>query len=297
MIWQKVTLQFPAEHITTVEEILEELGASAISLESANTEELFEPELGTTPLWQATQISALFEENADLASILLTFKQQIAEHIPTHHVKIVTEQLAEQNWQQLHQDAFPPLLFADRLWVYPSWHPKPADGKPYIELDPGLAFGTGTHPTTALCLEWLAQHGAAFPTVVDYGCGSGILAIAAVKLGAQKVYAVDNDPQALEATHENANRNGISTQQLTTFLPETLPSLKSELIIANILANPLIQLAPRLLKLLAPQGKIVLSGLLSTQADSVMAAYQPSIQFTQTKIQEDWVLLQGTRTS
>ncbi len=292
MSWQKLILQVPKHMAESASEYLEETGALSITLEPAENEELFEPAPGTTPLWQLTQLSALFAENTPLQDILVGLKQAIAPEAIVHYSM---ETLADQDWQKACTDAFSPQCFGERLWICPSWHEPPEPDTPCVILDPGLAFGTGAHPTTALCLEWLAQFMQAGDSVIDYGCGSGILAIAALKLGAKEVWAVDNDPQALEATLENAKRNHCSPAALHVMTPPQLPPLQVDILLANILANPLIHLAPELLSLLKPQGKIVLSGILPQQADAVMAAYQSGgIAFSEPTIQDDWLRLEGT---
>ncbi len=192
-------------------------------------------------------------------------------------------------------DAFQPRLFGEQFWVCPTWADVPHPNQPHIILDPGLAFGTGSHPTTALCLEWLANHPPINLRVVDYGCGSGILAISALKLGANQVWAVDIDPQALEATIENALRNELYSPLIEVRTPEQLSNEPVDLVMANILAKPLIELADSLLSLLKPKGKIILSGILTEQMEQVMLAYAAHVQWEKPMVQEDWVLLEGIK--
>jgi ribosomal protein L11 methyltransferase len=189
---------------------------------------------------------------------------------------------------------FHPMRFGARLWICPSWQAPPAPDAVNILLDPGLAFGTGTHPTTALCLEWVDQHGADYDEVIDYGCGSGILALAAAKLGARHVWAVDNDPQALLATRANAANNGVA-HLIDAVTPQALPALRTQLLLANILAQPLIDLADRFSAYVSPGGYIVLSGILTQQAASVAAAYQKHFEMAPWVGKDEWIRLVGKK--
>ncbi len=292
MTWQKLTLTIPADSVEIVGELLEASGAVAVTCAAAADEELYEPAPGTTPLWQCTAVTGLFPEAVDLAKVKTMVAQAIA---PLVIEACHTEPLIEQDWQRACMDAFKPVCFSDRLWVYPSWQIPPELDKPSVLLDPGLAFGTGSHPTTALCLEWLAQHLQGAGEVVDYGCGSGILAIAAIKLGATRVWAVDNDPQALEATAENARRNELSEQELFIVDPESLPAVQADVVVANILANPLMMLAPRLASVVRPGGNLVLSGLLDHQEDTVIQAYQNWFTFHPSVVKEGWLCLSAEK--
>jgi len=291
MPWQKLTLHLPSFSIEPLSDLLNEMGAVAITLEANTTEEIFEPPLNETPLWHQTTLNALFEVEIDLHGLLPILEEAL------HPEKLLYQitQVADQDWQKLCQDTFQPVCFGARLWVYPSWHQPVDDDKPRLLLDPGLAFGTGSHPTTALCLEWLAHELKGGECVIDYGCGSGILALAALKLGACKVWAVDNDPQALEATLENAKRNQLNAPEIETVLPETLPSIQADVLVANILANPLVDLAPHFASLVSLGGKIALSGILAEQAERVVAAYLPWFRFNAPTRSEQWVRLDGER--
>lgn len=291
-MWQKLSIGSPSSKSELIAELLEEAGALAVTFEAANNEEIFEPKLGSTPLWQETQVIGLFEQQIKLDPIIKSIEKIVSPH---NSLAYTLETVADQDWQKVCMDAFAPVCIADKLWINPSWHEQPADNKPVVVLDPGLAFGTGAHPTTALCLEWLANHIEQQSLVIDYGCGSGILAIAAIKLGARQCWAVDNDPQALEATTENAGRNAIYPPQLTSVLPEELPMIKADIVIANILANPLISLASTLTNLLKPGGKIVLSGILQQQAQAVMDAYKPTFSFGPVLCKEEWALIAGVK--
>jgi len=292
MTWQKLTLYLSRDLIEKASEFLEEFGALAITLQAENDEEVFEPALGTTPLWQHTQMIALFEADTDIKTIFNALQQALQPAQIAYHA---IETVYDQDWQKICNDNFKPQCFADNLWIYPSWHELPDKDKPHVLLDPGLAFGTGSHPTTALCLDWLARHIEHGDQVIDYGCGSGILAIAALKLGAKQVWAVDNDPQALEATLENGLRNECSMAALEIALPEQLPAITCDILIANILANPLIALAPTFSTLVKRGGHIVLSGILPEQANAVIDAYKNWVEFSPLTEQEGWVRLEGKK--
>jgi ribosomal protein L11 methyltransferase len=188
-----------------------------------------------------------------------------------------------------------PMKFAEKLWVCPTGQENHEAGTVCLTLDPGLAFGTGTHPTTALCLEWLASHDLTDKIVIDYGCGSGILAVAAVLLGAKHAHAIDIDPQAITATLSNAEKNQVS-EKISCYLPEQFSPLAADVVLANILAKPLIELAPAIMQLVKPAGQLVLSGILNEQADSVSAAYSLQMAMNEAVSQEDWCRLDGVKT-
>ncbi len=207
-------------------------------------------------------------------------------------LKIKAQSLAEQNWESTWMADFHPMQFGKRLWVIPSHHANRLE--PFqVRLDPGLAFGTGKHPTTALCLQWLDEHINGGELLIDFGCGSGILGIAALKLGAKKVYAIDHDPQALQATRLNAEKNHLT--QIITMQPENLSSIKADIVIANILANPLIELSDYLGSLLTLGGKIILSGVLVSQVEKVIAAYTNKIDIIAVTHLEEWARIDGIK--
>lgn len=295
MTWQKLSFHVPLHLVEQLNDLVDEAGAVAVVLEASNSEELFEPPPGSTPLWQQNTLHALFEMDTDLSTFLPT----IAAILHPDHPEIFSYQttiVADEDWQKNFMDAVTPVCFADKLWVHPSWHTLPDDHKPAVLLDPGLAFGTGSHPTTRLCLEWLANTIKGEERVIDYGCGSGILALAALKLGAKKVWAVDNDPQAVEATIENARRNQIEESAIQVISPEALPDAQVDVLVANILANPLITLAPYFAGLLVSGGKIALSGILAEQAEAVAHAYATWFDLS-APVGETWVCLAGERKS
>jgi ribosomal protein L11 methyltransferase len=248
---------------------------------------LLEPLPGETPLWEGeVKVVGLFEAQTNLRKI----KQALTTLCSEENIAVST--LDDQDWTRTWLDHFQPISFGQRLWVCPTHHtievpPEAA----VLKLDPGLAFGTGTHPTTALCLRWLDANPPLDEEVIDYGSGSGILGIAALLLGAKKVWAVDYDPQALVSTRENALRNDLTAEQIITVLPNDFGPIQAKTILANILAEPLIELAPKLAEHALPGAKLILSGLLLSQADRVKEAYAPFFKFEDMQTEEGWVLL------
>jgi len=268
---------------------LSECGASAVTFQDNEDQPIYEPEIGSTPLWQATNVIALFEADSDTDNIIVQLTHLMApSNVPQYRIEAVEDK----DWVREWMDNFHPMCFGEQLWICPSWHQPPKPDAINIMLDPGLAFGTGTHPTTALCLNWLDQAQVKNKIVIDYGCGSGILAIAAALLGAKKVIGVDIDPQALEATQANAKRNGV---QIETYLPEACPDISADLVIANILAGPLQTLAPTLVKLSKPKSDIILSGILATQSEAVSKTYRTWFEMQPPIQKEDWIRLAGHR--
>jgi len=287
MPWIQLHLDTTSVQAQELADVLTELGAVSVSLTDAADTPLFEPAPGTAPLWQHTRVTGLFSDDIVAEVIVAALRSRLG-------VKAVAgwraETLADQAWERTWMDRFEPLRFGTRLWICPSWHCPPQADAVNVLLDPGLAFGTGTHPTTAMCLEWLDVHDVSGSTVLDYGCGSGILSIAAAKLGAHHVVAVDHDPQALDATRANAAKNGVS-DTISAVLPDQLGEERFDVVIANILAQPLIDLAPQLVAALKRGGDLVLSGILKEQADSVRAAYGTQYGLGVYAEREDWVCL------
>lgn len=294
-------LEFPlgehdAERVTT---LLESLDALAVTLTDSADDPIYEPPPGATPLWQSTRVTALFEAGSDCTALLAALDGALSG-MPPHHFT----ELADREWSREWLKHFEPMRFGSRLWVVPTAYTPPEPDAVNLILDPGLAFGTGTHATTALCLEWLdAQaagrvHGFRGLSVLDFGCGSGILAIAAALLGAEQVTALDIDPQALAATRENATRNGV-LDRLRVDGPAGLPTPGTvqpfDLLVANILAAPLCELAPTLMAVLKPGAPFALSGILTDQADEVRAAYAPFATMAAPVQLGDWVRLDGLR--
>lgn len=292
MPWLRLRLRTEKDQADAWSGALEECGAISVSLEDAGDEPLLACALEETPLWAQTRITALFESGTQADAVLtqLTGLLRLPQ-APACEIDL----LADQDWERAWMDRFQPLHFGGPLWVVPSWLTPPQPDAVNIILDPGLAFGTGTHATTALCLSWLARHPPRDQNVIDMGCGSGILAIAALKLGARHALGVDVDPRALEVSRENAGRNGVSAS-LTLVLPEALPETSSaDLVIANILARPLITLAPRILRLVKPGGTLILSGMLENQTSEVGLHYAKEVDLTRT-VQDQWAMLAGQRT-
>lgn len=282
MAWLQLIFNTEADHVEALTEALTTAGAVAVTLQDGAEQPLYEPPLNTTPLWQKTQVIGLFAEETDISS-LHTELQSLLSPLQMYQ----TRWLEEQDWNQPFD--FPPLSFGDRLWICPSWQSPPHPDAINVFLDPGLAFGSGTHPTTALCLAWLAQQDdLTGKTVIDYGCGSGILAIAAAKLGASQIWAVDHDPQALQATQENAKKNQVEIQVV---LPEHLPKVTADIILANILAKPLIELVTVFNTHLNTQGWIILSGILQQQLSEIATAYRSSFLIKEVIECEGWLRL------
>ena len=291
MPWLQVTLETTRAESQRLSDALEEAGAVSVSLEGADAEPLFETDWNdSTPVWRKTRVLALFAEDADVATAMNMVAVLLSlASAPAYK----TEAVADQDWVRVWMDRWLPMRFGENLWVVPSWLQPPDPNAANIILDPGMAFGTGTHATTGMCLEWLAAHPPLNLDVIDYGCGSGILAIAALKLGARCAFGTDTDPQSLTVSRENAERNTV-LDRLTLLLPDALPKhADANMVLANILAAALIQLAPRLTVLVRPGGTLILSGLLISQADEVEAAYAAHFTFTR-QSRDEWVMLAGT---
>ncbi|MFL1405588.1 50S ribosomal protein L11 methyltransferase [Marinobacter sp. M1N3S26] len=292
-----IQLQIPADpdNADQLEDLLMEMGADAVSMEDAADQPIFEPDPGTTPLWSDTRVTGLFDADQDIericADIRDAWHQQTQQELPGIEVTLVEDK----DWERAWMDDFKPLKFGERLWIVPSWHDAPAPDAANLLLDPGLAFGTGTHPTTALCLEWLDGARVEGTQVIDYGCGSGILALAALLLGADHAIGVDTDAQALEASRDNARRNQVEDRHLDLYLPGDDPDTRADILLANILAGPLVELAPTLAGKVRPGGHLVLSGILAQQAREVMAAYEPWFVMDEPEQREEWIRLTGRR--
>ena len=257
----------------------------------AEDEPVYEPAIGETKIWSNTQVIALYELDADPELI----KTQVYKQFNNDDLHDwLYEAIADQEWERAWMEYYKPMKFADRLWVCPTDQEQHESGTVCLTLDPGLAFGTGTHPTTALCLEWLASHELSDKLVIDYGCGSGILAVAAVLLGAKVAHAVDIDPQAITATISNALKNKVE-DKIKTYLPEQFTPFQADIVLANILAKPLIDMAEQICALIVSGGSLVLSGILHEQAESVVNAYQHEIIFNPLVQQEDWIRLEGIK--
>lgn len=300
MPWQSITLELAEAEAEALSDALLEAGAVSVAIENALVESTrvlardAESDWNALPVWHRNRVEVLLAPDADADAILLEAARAAGiGALPA----ALRRRMDDADWVRRSQAQFAPIAVTDRLWIVPSWHDAPADsGAVVVRLDPGLAFGTGSHPTTRLVLAWLAQwlhYDADRPTrVLDYGCGSGILAIAAGKLGAFQVDAVDTDPQALIATRENAQRNAVALRAL---LPDNLPSGEYDMVVANILAKPLIQLAPLFAARVRRAGRLALSGLLENQADDVIAAYAPAFEARVAAREDRWALVEAIR--
>ena len=291
MPWLQVRLAITPEQAETYEDALLEVGAVSVTFTDAEDQPIFEPDLGTTPLWSHTHLLALFEADTDETALLAHLQLLCGGSLPEHHV----ERIEDQDWERSWMDNFQPMRFGRRLWIVPSWHAAPEPDAVNLLLDPGLAFGTGTHPTTALCLEWLDDQELQGCNVLDFGCGSGILAIAALLLGAPQAVGTDIDPQALEASRDNASRNGIDPARFPVYLPADLPQQPADVVVANILAGPLVSLAPQITALVKGGGRLALSGILAEQAEEVRAAYAGAFDLDPTATKDGWVRISGIK--
>lgn len=290
MAWLQLHLATTEQHADAFQAALENLGAVAVTLTDGADQPVFEPPPGTRPLWQNTVVSALFEKDQTPELILAALTAQGLTAEASHH-----ETLEDQTWERAWMDDFSPMQFGERLWIIPSWSEAPDPQAVNLKLDPGLAFGTGTHETTSLCLQWLDGADLHGKTVLDFGCGSGVLAIAALLLGAGETTGTDIDPQALIASEDNARNNGVA-DSLALYLPEQMPAdYQCDVLVANILAGPLVELSELLAGYCRPGGTLALSGILAEQAESVRAAYAPWFDLTPTTQQGDWVRIDGVR--
>lgn len=292
--WQQIIFQTSKQFSDEVESFLEEEGALSITWNDAGDTPVLEPLPGETPLWDELVATILFEADKDLTFIKQQLiNNQAAWNITNFHI----EKLKDQDWVRVWMKDFHPMLFGDNLWIYPSNYKIPDDDSVKIHLDPGLAFGTGTHPTTALCLEWLDKNPPKDLKVIDYGCGSGVLTIAAAKLGAQHITAIDIDPQGLVATKENMLRNDITEETISCYLPDACPQGTVDLVLANILCAPLIELFPVISSLTSPNGTLVLSGLLKKQKKQLIETYSAGFKNFEVKTLDDWVRITATKIS
>ncbi len=292
MSWIQIRLHcsslIPKEQLETLEDALLEVGAVSVTYQDAANQPILEPGLNEAPLWDKLLLTALFNADINVAATLILAEALYGQVLPEHKIEIVEDK----DWIREWMDSYKPMQFGERLWICPSWCDAPDASAINIMLDPGLAFGTGTHATTAMCLRELDKMQLADKTVIDYGCGSGILAIAALLLGAKNVICVDTDPQALRATLDNARRNGIEEDRIQVYLPDEEPQQAVDLVLANILAGPLVDLAPKLMALTKAGGALVLSGLLDEQRAVIVEAYT-EIAFSAFMTEAEWLCLHG----
>jgi len=298
MSWLELSLTIHATQQAQTEAALQDLGALSITLQDADADTpderaILEPGVGETPLWNEIVLQALFAADADRAGLAHVLGDMVPELTPE---RLTFREIEEQDWTRAWMDLYQPMRFGRRVWIYP-WNIEPPPIPPetvVVRLDPGLAFGTGTHPTTALCLEWLDAADLAGKLVIDYGCGSGVLALAALKLGAAHVIGVDNDAQALSASRDNATRNGVS-ENLDLYLPQHFPQIHTDLLIANILAGPLSELAPLFARSLKPGGELALSGILVGQQHELLTRYAEWFDDLEVAMRDDWVRISGRK--
>ncbi|MES2181560.1 MAG: 50S ribosomal protein L11 methyltransferase [Pseudomonadota bacterium] len=294
MAWVSLKIEARDNTADLISDTLMELGALSAIIEDANADTLDEQpifgEPGDPPpgIWQQNLVSALFDENVDISQVMANLQHQTK----LANLQYSTESIQEQDWVRATQSQFDPIKITDKLWIVPTWHSAPNTDAINIILDPGLAFGTGSHPTTHLCLAWLTQTVSAQHTVLDYGCGSGILAIAAKKLGAGSVVGTDIDPQAIQSSLYNAEQNQVVAE---FYHAAKYQSQEFDIIVANILSSALSVLAPALAKSCKTNGKIALSGILKEQAADVSAIYSEWFTMDQPQYMDAWVLLTGTK--
>ncbi|SAL86712.1 50S ribosomal protein L11 methyltransferase [Caballeronia arvi] len=296
MSYRELIAELDREHAEALSDALLEIGALSVSVEDADADTPDEQPLfgepGLVPeksAWKHSRVVALLAEDADPAVLLTAAANEIGlQKAPAFTVR----EVEEQDWVRLTQAQFDPISIGERIWVVPSWHDAPDPDALVLELDPGLAFGTGSHPTTRLCMEWLEQSVKPGQSVLDYGCGSGILAILAKKCGANPVFGIDIDPQAVESARQNSERNHAD---VTYGLPDACPTGEFDIVVANILSNPLKLMASMLCAKVRPGGRIALSGVLARQADEVAAVYAKWIDIGVWREHEGWVCLAGTR--
>jgi ribosomal protein L11 methyltransferase len=291
MPWLQLRINSSRAQAERIEDLLLEAGAASVTFEDNADEPILEPALGETPLWGLTRVTGLFDAEIDTEATDQILEDKLGQSLPDHR----WEQLEDKDWEREWMKHYQPIQCGERLWICPSWLAPPEPECVNLLLDPGLAFGTGTHPTTFLCLQWLDHLALEGKTVTDYGCGSGILAIASLLLGADSTICVDIDPQALNATTDNAQRNGLTADQTPVYLPDKAPETPTDVMIANILAGPLVSLAPKLASLTKPGGRLCLSGIIESQAEEVMDSYQPWFDFDPPASSEQWVRLTAVK--
>lgn len=291
MPWQQLKINVEAGIAEKVGDLLSDANAQAVTFVDAKDTPLYEPKPGEILLWPNTQVIGLFNANEDLLKLGKRIKNAIGHNEP---LEFIIDQLEDKDWEREWMENFHPMKFGERVWICPSWREIPDPNAVNILLDPGLAFGTGTHPTTSLCLQWLDAANVDEKLVVDFGCGSGILAIAALKLGAYNVIGIDIDPQALLASEDNARRNNVQAK-LGLYLPSHQPKIQADIVLANILAAPLKELQKVIADFCKTGGKLVMSGILEHQSESVILAYKNEFTFDEVAIEGEWVRLSATK--
>ncbi len=292
MPWIQLKLNANNVNAEEIGELLMDNGALSATFTDSQDTPIFEPMPGETRLWGDTDVTGLYEAETDMLPVIALLK---TSELLSEDFAFKIEQLEDKDWVREWMDNFHPMKFGERLWICPSWKPVPDENAVNVMLDPGLAFGTGTHPTTALCLAWLDAQDLQDKVVIDFGCGSGILAIAALKLGAKRVIGIDIDPQAITASRDNAQRNNVS-DQLELYLPEDAPkNIVADVVVANILAGPLRELSTSIECLVKANGKLALSGILEQQADELLTVYGQWFDMDTAKIKDEWARLSGIK--
>lgn len=287
MPWLQLKVISPRKYVKSLESSLLVCGAAAVTLQDNADQPIFEPGLGETPLWDQVKITGLFDAEVNTAQTINLAEKRFGNPFPEYSWEL----LEDKDWEREWMTHYHAICCGERLWICPSWQEPPEPEKVNLMLDPGLAFGTGTHPTTFLCMQWIDQQDFTGLDVIDYGCGSGILGIATLLLGAKKVIGIDIDPQALLATAENAKRNSLANDAMPVYLPDHCPKAQADVILANILAGPLAELAPKLSEMTKPGGRICLSGILFSQVRTLINAYEKWFSFDPVEEKEGWVRL------
>lgn len=287
MPWLQLKVNALRAQTEQLEDALLASGAVSVTLQDNADQPILEPALGETPLWDHVCLTGLYSAEIDTLAASALAEKSFGSPLPSHRWEL----LEDKDWEREWMINYHAIQCGERLWICPSWQSPPAPDKVNLMLDPGLAFGTGTHPTTFMCLQWIDQQDVNDLEVMDYGCGSGILGIASLLLGARHVIGVDIDPQALLATTENARRNNLAADAMPVYLPSRCPKVQVDIMLANILAGPLAQLAPSLSTMTRLGGRLCLSGILAIQAEEVMSAYRTWFDFEPIIQQEEWVCL------
>ncbi|WP_336778787.1 50S ribosomal protein L11 methyltransferase [Pantoea sp. USHLN256] len=292
MPWIQIKINSTGANAETLSDAMMDVGAVSVTFQDTHDNPVYEPLPGETLLWGDTDVIGLFDAETEMRDVVAELSQHPLLGSAFRH-KI--EQIEDKDWEREWMDNFHPMRFGERLWICPSWRDVPDPHAVNVMLDPGLAFGTGTHPTTSLCLTWLDGLDLQGKTVIDFGCGSGILAIAALKLGAAQAIGIDIDPQAIQASRDNAERNGVS-ERLALYLPHQQPeNLQADVVVANILAGPLRELAPLISVLPKAGGHLGLSGVLASQAEGVCEAYVDRFDLDPVAEKEEWCRITGVR--
>ncbi|MEJ2115207.1 MAG: 50S ribosomal protein L11 methyltransferase [Gammaproteobacteria bacterium] len=285
----EISLRLERYQYIATEILLDELDAVAINIIDAEDYPIFVEEVDSTPIWQQVTLTALFSEDVDLLRLQKTIEDALATP-----VEIKKRKIKDQDWQKKWLQNLRPMQFSERLWVCPSWMTYPDPFAINIQLDPGLAFGTGTHPTTKLCLQWLTNYPLMNKTIMDFGCGSGILAIAAYYLGAKQIIAIDHDPQAIQATNLNADKNNIEQGILTTILADRPTDQSCDVVIANVLLLPLLNFSADFAEVMLPTSKLILSGILEQQLEQIKQVYQPTFKIDNILSNKKWLLIEAS---